>query len=185
MPERSIDPIKFHYAPGVIKQASVSLIAYRVRRTRTNKSLHTTSFPRQSDYLSEVTTYAKDPLPEGTAKRLLYSWGQTASLELCGAWITQGNVQLGCARLILNNCPFAKLRQLLENFISVLLKALKAFKDIILDYLKEPLKGKGKAKAEEQRQPLSFREFAAATQVLWIGEEIITCAQNMYTLLLK
>ena len=150
LPEPSTDPTKFHYAPDVIKQASVSLIAYRVRCTRTNKSLHTTSFPSQSDYLSEVITYSKDPLPEGTAERLLYSWGQTASLDLCGAWITQGNVQLGCARLILDNCPFAQLRQLLENFISVLLKALKAFKNIIQDYLKEPPKGKGKAKAEEQ-----------------------------------
>ena len=132
-----------------------------------------------------MTTYAKDPLPEGTVERLFYSWGQTASLELYGAWITQGNVQLGCARQILNNCPSAELRQLLENFISILMKALKAFKDIIQDYLKDPPKGKGKAKAEEQRKPLSYREFVAAAQVLWIGEEIITCAQNMYKVLLK
>ena len=81
---------------------------------------------------------------------------------------------------ILDNCPIAKLCQLLENFTTVLLKALKAFKDIIQDYLKDPLKGTGKAKAEEPKLLLSYRELTAAAQVLWIGEVIITCAQNMY-----
>ena len=36
----------------------------------------------------------------------------------------------------------------MENFTLVLLETLKAFKDIIQDYLKDPPKGKGKAKAK-------------------------------------
>ena len=87
-------------------------------------------------------------------------------------------MQLGCARLILDNCPFAELRQLLKNFISVILEALKAFKDIIQDYLKEPPKGKGKAKAEERRQPLSFREFAATAQVDRGGDHYL-CTEHV------
>ena len=45
LPERSIDSRKFHYAPDAIKQASISLIAYRGRCTCREKSLHKTSFP--------------------------------------------------------------------------------------------------------------------------------------------
>ena len=158
---------------------------YRLLCTRSNVSLHTTCCPSQSDYLSKAFTYVRDFLHVGTAKRTLCSWPQTASIELCAAWISQANVQLGCARTNLDRHPPQELRPLLENFIAVLLKALKAFKDIIQDNLKDPPNCKGKAKVEDPKPGISYRELSAAAQVLWIGEEFIACAQNLYKGLLK
>ena len=186
LPDKAIDSKQFHFAPDSIKKASVTLIQYRLRCTRTDKSLHTTSFPSQSDYLSAIDTYLRDPLPDGAAEYSFLSWGETASVELLGAWLTQGNVQLCCARTILNGHPPDQLRPLLESFISVLLKVLKACRDIVQDYSKDPAKGRGKAKENPEPKPgLTYKELSAAAQVLWIGEELITCAQNMYKRLLK
>ena len=94
LPEWSIDPKMFHYAPNAIKEASVSLIPYRVRCTRTDKSLHTTSCPSQSDYLSEVTTYVKDPLLEGTAERLLQLRRILASIDILRHPNAQGQAHM-------------------------------------------------------------------------------------------
>ena len=60
------------------------------------------------------------------------------------------------------------------------MKALKAFKDINLDYLKDPPSCHGKAKVEDPKPGISYKELLTAAQVLWIGEEFITCAQNLY-----
>ena len=83
----------------------------------------------------------------GTTENTLYSWPSTASVELC----TVGSVQLNCPLTILDTHPSQELRPLLENFITVLLKALEAFKEIIQDNIKNPSKGKGKARVEDPK----------------------------------
>ena len=54
VPDTAIDPLTFHYAPDLIKQASVTLIKYRLLCTRSNVSLHTTCCPCQLDYMSKA-----------------------------------------------------------------------------------------------------------------------------------
>ena len=100
-------------------------------------------------------------------------------MELSATCISQANVQLGCARTILDRHPPQELRPLLENFIEVLLKALKAIKDIILDYQKDPPNRQGKVMVEDSKPRISYGELSAATLMLWIGGKFITCIENL------
>ena len=137
-------------------------------------NFHTTTATNAFEYHSRVLNYGKLPLPANLLDKAQYSWGQTVNLEICSAWLSQGNLQLGGLTNLLAAGGAGKYANHVREFLIVLEHTLSNIRSAILDNLTP------KAVTDSEKLSLEEGEIAAVTNVLWCGEELLVCVQNQY-----
>ena len=165
----------FQLSPKEQRDIALGLSQYKhALKDIARVTFHTTTASNAFKYHSRVLNYGKLPLPSNLLDKAQYSWGQTVNLEICSAWLSQGNLQHGGLTNLLAAGGAGKYANHVREFLIVLEHTLSNIRSATTDNLTP------KALTDSEKPSLEEGEVAAVTNVLWCGEELLVCVQNQY-----